>query len=231
MPHARSSTRAPAGSRSARTAVARHADVHAERQEPVEEVVARRDAIEHLLDHARLLVAGARQRRMSISRLTVPRGVVRRRDARRPRARVLADRLRGAPARPRAARGGSGARPASVTGGQQRAERVDESLGLLVVGQSRRREAAGARARRTSRPPVRAISRVASWCSRASASRSVSGKPVSSERRPAATTVDVAGRVALLAVVHRAARASPSRATASSSACGTAAALARARRA
>ena len=53
VPHARSRTSAPGASRSSRDCGAAPADVHAEREHAVEQVVARRDAVEHLLDGAR----------------------------------------------------------------------------------------------------------------------------------------------------------------------------------
>ena len=104
--------RDPGGSRSAATARAPPPDVHAKRQHAVQQVVARRDAVEHLLDGARLLVGGGerpgvgRHDRISVRGGGSPRAIP-------PRARCRRRPTRGAPARPRAARAGSGARRAS----------------------------------------------------------------------------------------------------------------------
>ena len=141
VPHARSSTRAPATSceRVHRRAPPR--DVHAEREQPVEEVVARRDAVEHLLDDARLLVArrgaarGVRSRRSS----DVDRPLSSRRAASTLAAAiscVLADRLE-VLLRDREQHAAEVVLDERGDRGQQRAERLDESLGLLVVGEVR----------------------------------------------------------------------------------------------
>ena len=105
--------RAPGASRSSRDGRAPPADVHAERQHAVEQVVARRDAVEHLLDGARPCRRrwGARSSASAFTTGSPVRAGARLR-RRPPRARCPRRPARGAPARPRAAPAGSGARRA-----------------------------------------------------------------------------------------------------------------------
>ena len=151
VPHARSRTSDPAGSSSSATVCLRHP-----RSSPSEITRFMRSyrgasAVEHPLDGAALLVAlGERTvaSRARPSRLgSFPAGLVARgRELGRVADRfemLLRDLEQHAPEVVRDERG---------DGGQQRAERVDETLRLLVVGRARRPGADGARARRTSRP-------------------------------------------------------------------------------
>ena len=134
VPHAMSSTRASGASRSERDRRAPPRDVEAEREDPVEAVVARRDGVEHRVDRGRLLGRFGKHARY-FSRATGPRVVGSPRRS-RPRSRSRDRPPRGAPARPRAAPGGSGARPAWSPREEHR-ERVDEPRRLLVVGHRR----------------------------------------------------------------------------------------------
>ena len=70
---------------------------------------------------------------------------------------------------------------------EQRAERVDEALGLLGVGKSDARNGCRTCSSNISTASF-AIARVASWCRRASARRSGSGDPASSSRSPERST-------------------------------------------
>ena len=112
-----------------------------------------------------------------------------------PRARPARRPLRGAPARPRAARGGSGARRAwSTVGSSVRNASTSRSAFSSSVSSAAR---SGWRTCSSNISTASsAIARVASWCRRASASRSGSGKPASSRRSPARSDVDVGGGVA-----------------------------------
>ena len=182
MPHARSSTRECAASPSVTTHGVAPAAVEPERDQPV---------------HA--LVAAARAGRTCAStdrRFSSPCG----------KRAVVAEHRRGHARLPTglAARGGELARVADRLevllrdleqqltevvgdergdGGQQRAERVDEALGLLVVGERRCRATAAARARRTSRPRRSAIARVRR---RGAASPARAGRGAGSRPRAAA---------------------------------------------
>ena len=204
---------APAGSRSVRDGGTPPADVHAERQHAVEEVVARRDAVEHRLDRVRLLGrrAATRSRRVDRCWVTTVSGLRRFEPARglggdRRELVLLADRLE-VLLRDLEQHAAEVVRDERGDRGQQHAERGDELVGLLVVGAIGRRAAACARSCRTARPPARRCRGSTRGASRASASRSGSGKPGFEQRRPGAHDADVARGVARLPRRARGARA------------------------
>ena len=140
MPHARSSTRDAVGSARVRTALAPPADIHAEREQPVQRVVAGRDAVEHRLDDPRLVVevgksaaavrtsvrspahVGQLSSRLAAATLTAASSVSSPTDSRCSCATSSSTRRKWC---------------ATSVGdrGEQRAERFDEPLGLLVVGE------------------------------------------------------------------------------------------------
>ena len=151
VPHARSSTSDPVGSPSSATRVRAPAAIEPERDHAVHAVVLRRDAVEHPLDRCgasrHLRAANRRVGSAAITIGSFPAGLV----ARRGELGRVADRFEML-LRDLEQHAAEVVRDECGDGGEQRAERLDETLRLLVVGQVGRAAADDARARRTSRP-------------------------------------------------------------------------------